>query len=785
MKNKPTYEELENQIAVLKKQNEILKLSEDSANLYTLINNHDESIWSIDTNYNFIAFNSFFEKAYFEAFNIQLQKGLNSLEIITPELLEFWKPKYDKALSGEVVVYEFSNQAEDVNRFYEVTLNPIIRENKITGVTGLSIDITKRKQAEEKLHLYKAIIDESNDGIAIIDKQGYYLEQNSAHQELIGYSDEELKGKTPAIHFGEEAFSSIAKELEEKGFFRGELISNTKTGKLNIDLSAFLVCDETGEVICHAAIKRDITEQKKSELEIIKAKEKAEESDANLKAIIENSIESIWSIDVNYRIQYVNEVFARAYESTFGVRLVKGAHMLDSLPKPLRPLWKERYDRVLNNEQFIFFDKVDEGDSAVYIEVAMNPIVMDGKVVGASLYGKDISAQKNYEIQLIAAKEQAEESDQLKSAFLANMSHEIRTPMNGILGFASLLKRPNLTGEKHQKYIGIIEKSGKRMLNIINDIISISKIESGLVEVNMQKSNINEQIEYIYTFFKPEVVGKGLQFSFRNSLSSRDAFLNTDTEKVYAILTNLVKNAVKYTHEGSIEFGYILKNDAEPVELEFYVKDTGIGIPENRKEAIFERFTQADIADKMARQGAGLGLSISKAYIEMLGGKIWVESKPGKGSIFYFTLPFQTETILENSTENEISSSVIEIPINKFKILIVEDDEISEQLISIAVQEIAKEIISVTSGTEAVEACLNNPDFDLVLMDIQMPEMDGYEATRRIREFNKEVLIIAQTAYALSGDKEKAVAAGCNDYLSKPINEKELKQMIIQYLSKQ
>jgi CheY-like chemotaxis protein len=350
--------------------------------------------------------------------------------------------------------------------------------------------------------------------------------------------------------------------------------------------------------------------------------------------------------------------------------------------------------------------------------------------------------------------------------------------MNGILGFADLLKEPSLTGEEQQKYIGIIQKSGERMLNIINDIVSISKIESGQMEIDIQESNINKQIEFIYTFFKPEIEGKGMQLSFSNSLPSSEAILKTDREKVYAILTNLVKNAIKYSEKGAIEFGYNLKGKY----LEFYVKDTGIGIPKDRQKDIFERFIQADLLDEMARQGAGLGLSISKAYIEMLGGKIWVESKLGEGSTFYFTLPYKSETTKGNSTENEILSPVKENPINKLKILIVEDDETSEKLISITVQKFSKEIISVRTGTEAVSACLKNSDIDLVLMDIQLPKMDGYEATREIRKFNKDLIIVAQTAYALNGDKEKALEAGCNDYISKPINEKLLSEIIIKYI---
>jgi PAS domain S-box-containing protein len=247
------------------------------------------------------------------------------------------------------------------------------------------------------------------------------------------------------------------------------------------------------------------------------------------------------------------------------------------------------------------------------------------------------------EKELRIAKEKAEESDRLKSAFLANMSHEIRTPMNGILGFAELLKEPELTGEEQQEYVRIIEKSGARMLNIINDIVDISKIEAGLMKVNIMESNINAQIKYISTFFNPEVEAKGMTLRVNTPLPDNEVRLKTDPEKVYAILTNLVKNAIKYSLKGFIEVGYKLKTENGPVELEIYVKDTGIGIPKDRQEAVFERFIQADISDKMARQGAGLGLSIAKAYVGLLGGKIRVESQQGVGSTFYFTLPYITE----------------------------------------------------------------------------------------------------------------------------------------------
>lgn len=387
----------------------------------------------------------------------------------------------------------------------------------------------------------------------------------------------------------------------------------------------------------------------------------------------------------------------------------------------------------------------------------------------------DITFQKEMEIKLLKAKEKAEEGDRLKSAFLANMSHEIRTPMNGILGFAELLKKPNLTGEEQQDYIKIIEKSGARMLNIINDIIDISKIEAGLMKLSITESNVNEQIDYIYTFFKPEVEARGMKISIKNSLPTCESSIATDREKLYAILTNLVKNAIKYSHEGSIEIGYDKKGNS----LEFYVKDTGIGIPQNRHEAIFERFIQADISDKMAHQGAGLGLSITKAYVEMLGGKIWVESKEGVGSTFYFTLPYNAS--IQDDDKQQAVEATKDEDVKKLKILIAEDDIVSSMLMDLNIKIYSKDILKATTGAEVVELCRRTPDIDLILMDIRMPDINGYEATRQIRMFNRKVVIIAQTAFGLSGDREKAIQAGCNDYISKPIVKAELHALLQKY----
>lgn len=248
----------------------------------------------------------------------------------------------------------------------------------------------------------------------------------------------------------------------------------------------------------------------------------------------------------------------------------------------------------------------------------------------------EITEHKKMEEELFARKAKAEESDRLKTAFLNNLNHEIRTPLNAILGFSSLLKDTDLTAEDKDEFLSIIEESSIQLLNIINDIINISIIESDQIKVSKSEINLEEQIHYIHSLFDEEVKQKGLTLSVSNSPNSSKSLV-TDHEKFNTILTNLVSNAVKFTEKGSIEFGYKTNNNHG--DFEFFVKDTGIGISKEWQEAIFERFIQYDIIDKRVQYGLGLGLAISKAYVEILGGKMWVNSEEGKGSTFYFTLP--------------------------------------------------------------------------------------------------------------------------------------------------
>lgn len=266
-------------------------------------------------------------------------------------------------------------------------------------------------------------------------------------------------------------------------------------------------------------------------------------------------------------------------------------------------------------------------------------------------------------------------------------------------------------------------------------------------------------------------------YLIQNGLPGSESIIETDSEKLYSILFNLIKNAIKYSNKGSIDFGYEIVKTQNGESLQFYVKDTGLGIPKDRQEAIFERFVQADIEDRMAMQGSGLGLAISKAFAEMLGGNIWVDSEVGVGSQFYCTIPFNSihKKLKENNSE---VGTVGDSQIKKLKILIADDEIMAQKYLAEVLKKIQKEILYAETGLKAVDLCRNNSDIDLILMDLRMPDMNGYEATRIIREFNKEVVIIAQTAFGLLGDREKAIDAGCTDHISKPIKKGVLLELI-------
>jgi signal transduction histidine kinase/ActR/RegA family two-component response regulator len=379
----------------------------------------------------------------------------------------------------------------------------------------------------------------------------------------------------------------------------------------------------------------------------------------------------------------------------------------------------------------------------------------------------------NSELEL--AKVKAEESDKLKTAFLANMSHEIRTPMNGILGFTDLLKQKNLAEKDKNKYLGIIEKSGFRMLGIINDLIDISKIEADQVELDIKPTDLNKVLEGFYSFFLPDANRLGVKLICKKGLPNNAGIIKTDEGKLGQILSNLIKNALKFTKKGKIEFGYELINNT----LQFYVLDTGKGIDPASQKVIFERFRQGKHSHTEAVEGSGLGLAISRAFLEILNGKIWLESKLEKGTIFYFTLPYNPVEDIADQQEELLDTDIIE---EDCTILLAEDDESSKEYIYEIYKNFNVNIIHAINGKDAMEKVLENDTIDIVLMDIKMPVMDGLDATRQIKKIRPDLPIIAQTAFASNFDEQNALKAGCDDFITKPIHRKTLLEMTSKYL---
>jgi signal transduction histidine kinase len=378
--------------------------------------------------------------------------------------------------------------------------------------------------------------------------------------------------------------------------------------------------------------------------------------------------------------------------------------------------------------------------------------------------------------EFIRQKENAIKSDKLKSAFLANMSHEIRTPMNAIVGFSELLGDEYYSDHK-QQYISIIQNSSYNLIRLINDIIDLSKIEAGDLEIKYSDIKISDLFvelkdSYSLDLIKREKLLVSIGYTFDG-----DLIFQSDALRLKQVLSNLISNSVKFTSEGSITFG------CEKIgrELIFSVSDTGTGITEEDQKKVFDRFTKFNYHG-MNTEGSGIGLSIADKLVNLLGGKIWFSSTFGKGTNFFFSLPYIAPSKFSTSDKQPQKISSSSTVLSKKPILIVEDDSVSVMLIKEFLRPLNVEIHHVTDGRDAVNFVKMNPDVCLILMDLKLPYMDGYEATKAIRQINSRVPIIAQTAYAMLGDKEKAIGAGCVDYIDKPLESKRLLELVNKHI---
>ncbi|MGC8824476.1 MAG: response regulator [Bacteroidales bacterium] len=391
-----------------------------------------------------------------------------------------------------------------------------------------------------------------------------------------------------------------------------------------------------------------------------------------------------------------------------------------------------------------------------------------------------ISHLQSLNAELLKAKERAEESDKLKTSFLANMSHEIRTPLNAIVGFSNLLIDENLKNPDLKKeFVKIIEHSAGDLLNIIEDILDTAQIESGIINIRENLVDINQLMVELLIMYQnhPQVKEKQLQVEYIYPAASDKFDVYIDRLRLKQILTNLLSNAVKFTDHGKIEFGYRQLEHAQNV-LQFFVRDTGIGIPSDKFDFIFERFRKLETDSDTLYRGNGLGLYISRKLAQYMGGDISLESEVGKGSTFYLTIPYSTRQ-RENLGEN-YSSYYANLTWPGKTILIVEDETSNYKYLE-ALLNNRVNLLWAKNGIEAIQMCNEQP-VDLILMDIKLPKLDGFEATRKIKEQKPSLPIIAVTAYAMEADKNESIQAGCNNFISKPFKMEELFSLINSYI---
>nr|NQU93357.1 PAS domain S-box protein [Bacteroidota bacterium] len=567
-------------------------------------------------------------------------------------------------------------------------------------------------------------------------------------------------------------------ELKEEGkelsvaamagdFLKGETIRTSKDGKriyVSIIGRHILLEDNTLGIF---GIYRDISEKKQAEMALL-------ESEKQFRNIVDNSLVGIYLVQKSI-LKYCNLKFAQIFGydtpdeiENLNVLSIIAPESSDMVTEKMR-----RHEAGIDYIAHYEFQGLKKDGTKITIETLGGRIMHNNEVaIQGTLM--DVTDRKQAERDLKEAKERAEESDRLKSVFLANMSHELRTPLNAVIGFSNLLGEAEDIDE-YKDFAGKIYVSGIHLLNLIEDLFDISIIESG--NVNLVKSLLN--LKHLFMELHDQMdserqIMKKANLSLMVSIpeDKPDFKMLTDPVRLKRIFTNLLKNAFKFTNEGFIEFGYVIMNNT----IEFFVKDTGIGIDRSNKEIIFERFRQADDSQTRTYEGAGLGLFLTKKLVELLGGKIWLKSELNVGSTFYFSFPINSrqqsqlgETIYKKSDELDWRDKTI---------LIAEDDDSNYLLLKSFLKKSQIKIVRAKTGKEAIDLALAYDNIDLILMDVKMPEVNGLDATKIIKEEKEYIPIIVQTAFAFESDIEKSLKAGCDDYISKPLNKRTLMEKI-------
>jgi PAS domain S-box-containing protein len=729
-----------------------------------------------DNTYRFISAN----QAFFNVTGLREDMIIGKLinEVIPEPSLSMVLEKYSQAIKEKSIIrWEEVTDYPSGKLFGDVSIAPVVDDSGIcTHLVGSVHDITKRKRAEEALAeseiKYRQLVSQSPDGIFIVDLSGKFLSVNASICNSLKYTEEELLS-IKLLDIVPEKYHSLHKQRFLAIMNGATLTSDAEYEVIGKDGIAHFVevlsvpYLKGKEIAGFQGIARDITERKNAE-KIIR------ESEVKYRRIFEN----------------VQDLY---YETCMEGKILEVSPSIEILSEG-----QYRRDDLIGKSIFDFYSEKEER-AALLLQLKEKGTVSDfeitlknrdGSKVPCSLSSKvsfdenghpdkiigsmrNITERKNALEKLMLAKEKAEESDRLKTAFLHNISHEIRTPMNAIVGFSALLTEPGLDEASMTSFIDTITQSSNQLLAIISDIIEISNIEAGILKSSKDEIRVNLVFQRLFDQFYPKAAENGITFKKETPLPDNKAIIQSDNTKFIQILTNLLSNAFKFTSNGTIEFGYVI-NDRF---INFYVSDTGIGIPEDQYLRIFDRFYQVE--HMMARhfEGTGLGLSISKAFVELLGGKIWVDSELGKGSVFYFTLPFNTAETHLPDTSTRLQETTF---FKKASILIAEDDENNFSLIVKFLAYPNLTLIRARNGVEAVKYCESGQPVDLVLMDLKMPEMDGYEATKKIKGILPELPVIAQTAFVT--DNEKIYNSGCIDIITKPFSRRSLLEKIEKYL---
>lgn len=694
------------------------------------------------------------------------------------------KPCLGCPLNHEIEVgktYVVDSEGVMDDRILQVSYTGFLYQGK-KSLLKLYVDITEKTLAERELRetreKLQGIFDSLDDAYFQIDMEGRIGYLNPAAPVLFGYTSvDEMIGMPISRLWADESELRLSKQtIDEQDVLRDSTIQAIRQdGSLFwVSLSAKFLYDEQGKLKSRQGLVRDISRRKETEQLLHQAKVQAEENERKLLEAQEIARLGSWDWELETdRIFWSDGIF-KLLDASPGRAPKSYNDLLQFYTGNSRERLQQAVSRCLKNGKpyEIELDML-KNDGSTMAVVGRGRAIKDssGKITGLQGTLLDVDKQKKLEKELIASKEKAEESDRLKTAFLMNLSHEIRTPMNGIVGFLNLLSEPGLEEHERNEFLDIVSKSSERLMNTINDIVEISKIEIGDLHLNFEEIDTTQLLRFHFDSFATQVHEKGIELKLDTQIPVNSNLIFSDKHKLNVILMNLIKNAIKFTPHGKIELGNYIENH----RLYLLVRDTGIGIAEDQFESIFKRFVQAEAGSTRDFEGSGIGLSIVKGFVEALNGQIELRSKPGEGSTFMVSFPLPPKT-------RSLALPVTAMPETLQTILVLEDDPVNQFFIKTLLEKSFRLLFAET-GFQTMQLFGQHPEIDLVLLDIKVPGEDsGLDVTRKIRAINPAIPIVAQTAYASETDKLAALEAGCTDYISKPYLKAELYAVIAKYL---